>query len=151
MSIRLQAVDLSLDGWTPTTLDATNADLGIGGTPTPVLNTPLDALTEVSLEGSGAFDKLMRATKAHLLEEFNNGRITGAEYSTVYLGALSAVLQTSVQFLLNQQQVHRINAEIGLIRQQTVTELTNTCDNIPAGLGFNFIPQEITPIPPITE
>ena len=151
MSIRLQAVDLSLSGWTPTTLDATNADAGIGGTPEAVLATPLDALTEVSVEGGGAFDKLMRATKQHLKEEYDACRITGTEYSTVYLGALAAVLQTSVQFLLNQQQVHRINAEIGLIRQQTVTELANTDDNIPAGLGFNFIPQEITPIPPITE
>lgn len=150
MSIRLQAVDFSPDGWQPTTLDQTNLANGTGTTEKKVLATPLKALTTVALDGSGVFDQLMKATKLHLQEEYEAQRITGNEYSTVYLGALTAVLQTSVQFLLNEQQVHRINAEIGLIRQQTVTELANTDDNIPAGLGFNFMPQEITPIPPIS-
>jgi len=150
MSIRLQAVDLSPDGWIPTTRDTTNSESGVGSTDKKILATPLEALTQVNLKGSGAFDKLMRATKLHLQEEYEAQRITGAEYSQVYLGALTAVLQSSIQFLLNEQQVNRINAEIGLIRQQTVTELAQTEDNIPAGLGFNFIPQEITPIPPIS-
>lgn len=150
MSIRLQAVDLSPSGWKPTTLDQTNAELGVGGTDKKVLSTPVSALTSVALDGSGVFDKLMQTVKLHLQEEFAAQRITGHDYSTVYLGALSAVLQTSTQFLLNEQQANQINAEIGLIRQKTVTELAQTDDNIPAGLGFNFIPQEITPIPPVS-
>jgi len=149
MSIRLQAVDFSLDGWKVTTLDQTQQEQGVGTTEKPILATPLAALTSVDVEGTGVFDRLMKATKLHLMEEYTAQRITGNEYADVYLGALTAVLQTSVQFLLNEQQVHRINAEIGLIRQQTVTELANTDDNIPAGLGFNFIPQETVPIPPI--
>ena len=150
MSIRLQAVDFSPDGWKPTTLDLTNEELGIGSTENKVLATPLKKLTTVQVDGSGVFDQLMQAVKLHLKEEYINGRITGHDYATVYMGSLSAVLQTSAQFLLNEQQVHQINAEIGLIRQKTVTELANTEDNIPAGLGFNFIPQEITPIPPVS-
>lgn len=150
MSIRLQAVDLSPSGWKPTTFDQTNIEEGKGGTEQKVLATPIKSLTTVELNGSGVFDKLMQAVKLHLQEEFDAQRITGNEYSTVYLGAMSAVLQTSTQFLLNEQQVHQINAQIGLIRQQTVTELANTDDNIPAGLGFNWIPQEITPVPPIS-
>lgn len=149
MSMRLRAVDLSLDGWTPTTKEAANTEAGVGEAANKLV-TPLAALTEVTLDGNGAFDQLMQATKLHLREEYDNGRITGNEYSTVYLGALTAVLRTSIQFLLNEQQVQRINAEIGLIRQQTVTELANTDDNIPEGLGFNFRPLEITPIPPIS-
>jgi len=149
MSIRLQAVDLSPSGWKPTTLDLTNQENGVGSTDKKVLATPLKTLTTTELDGSGVFDQLMKTVKLHLQEEFQSQRITGHEYSTVYLGALSAVLQTATQFLLNEQQVHQINAQIGLIRQQTVTELTKTDDCIPAGLGFNFIPQEITPIPPI--
>jgi hypothetical protein len=150
MSIRLQDVDLGLAGWTPTTFDQTNADAGVGSTEKETLATPIESLTTISLDGSGVFDQLMKATKLHLQEEYNAQRITGNEYTTVYLGALTAVLQTATQFLLNEQQVNKINADIGLVRQQTVTELANTDDNIPAGLGFNFVPQEITPVPPIS-
>ena len=149
MSIRLQAVDFGLEGWTPTTLTQTQQEQGIGSAEKPVLATPLKALTTGEIDGTGVFDRLMKAAKLHLDEEFTSHRITGNEYSDVFLGALTAVLQVSVQFLLNEQQVHRINAEIGLIRQQTVTELANTDDNIPVGLGFNHVPQETTPIPPI--
>lgn len=149
MSIRLQAVDLSLSGWTATTLDDTNTELGVGGTEDVVLSTPLEALTTTSTTGTGVFDRLMMAAKQHLQEEYDAKRISGQEYATVYLGTMSTVLQTSIQFLLNEQQVNKINADIGLVRQQTVTELANTDDNIPEGLGFNFTPQEITPIPPV--
>lgn len=150
MSIRLQSVDYTLEGWTKSTIEQTNQENGVNANPEEILSTPLEALTTVQLDGTGAFDKLMRAVKLHLQEEYDSQRIVGSQYSDVYLGALGAVLQTSTQFLLNQQQVHKINAEIGLLRQQTVTELAQTDDNIPEGLGFNFKPQDITAIPPIT-
>jgi hypothetical protein len=150
MSIRLRTVDLGLEGWTPTTKTVTDTAAGIGTKEPIALTTPLDALTTNAIDGSGVFDKLMQVSKLHLKEEFDNNRITGSDYSNVYLGALQAVLQTSTQFLMNEQQVNQINAQIGLIRQQTVTELASTCDSLPVGLGHNFIPQEITPIPPIT-
>jgi hypothetical protein len=146
MSICLQPVDLSLSGWTPTTLQADNIENGVGEE-AKKLATPLKSLTSETIDGTGAFDVLMRSTKLHLQAEYEAGRITGADYATVYLGALTAVLQTSIQFLLNEQQVHRLAAEIGLIRQQTVTELTNTEDNIPVGLGFNHSPVDIVTIP----
>jgi hypothetical protein len=149
MTVRLQPVDLSKSGWTPTTLDAANAEVGIGKD-TGLLSTPIEKLTSVSVEGTGAFDVLMRATKLHLTEEYEANRITGNEYATVYLGALTAVLQTSIQFLLNEQQAHQIVAEVGLLRQKTVTELAQTDDNIPIGLGFNHIPKEAAGIPPVT-
>jgi hypothetical protein len=148
-SIRLQPVDLSLTGWTPTTLQADNAENAVGDD-AKRLRTPLNTLTTETVDGTGAFDVLMRATKKHLQEEFENQRITGSEYATVYLGALAAVLQTSIQFLLNEQQVNQIAAEIGLIRQKTVTELAQTDDSIPQGLGFNFVPKIPVAIPPIT-
>jgi len=148
MSLRLQPVDLSSLGWQPSTLQEDNVENG-EFTTEEVLATPVESLTTVDVDGSGVFDVLMKATKLHLLEEYNAQRITGKEYSTVYLGAMSAVLQTSAQFLLNEQQVQKINADIGLVRQQTVTELANTCDNIPTGLGFNYTPKEIVTIPPV--
>jgi hypothetical protein len=94
-------------------------------------------LTTQSLQGTGIFDILMKTVKLHLNEEYGANRITGKEYSSVYLGAISAVLQTSVSYLVNNTQVDKLNAEIGLIRQQTVTELTQTDNEIPLGLAFN--------------
>ena len=139
MSLSLQPIDLSKLGWMPSTKDQTNEESGLSSLANE-LSTPLSSLTTVSVDGTGSFDVLMRATKLHLNEEYNAQRITGQEYATVYLGALAAVLQTATQFLLNEQQVHKINAEIGLTRQKTVTELANTDDNIPVGLGFNHVP-----------
>ena len=97
----------------------------------------LSLLSTQSLDGTGAFDVLMKTTKAHLQEEYNAGRITGEEYATVYLGSLTAVLQQAVQYLLNHQQAEKISAEIGLVRQQTITELAQTDNAIPENLGFN--------------
>ena len=94
-------------------------------------------LTTKSISGTGVFDVLMSVVKLHLLEEYNEGRITGEEYSTVYLGALNAVMQQSNAFIANHQNEERTRAEIGLIRQQTVSELARTDNTIPAGLGFN--------------
>jgi hypothetical protein len=143
MSIRLQPVDLGSTNWTPTTQQA-NSTIDTS----TVLVTPISALTTEAIAGTGVFDVLMRATKLHLQEEYDAQRITGHEYTTVYLGALTAVLQTSTQFLMNMQQTNLLNAQIGLIRQQTVTELANTDDSIPEGLGFNRIPTVVTPIAP---
>ena len=148
MSLRLQPVDLGALGWQPTTSQETDTENGIADL-NKTLATPLESLTTLDVDGTGAFDVLMQATKLHLKEEYDAQRITGKEYATVYLGALSAVLQTATQFLMNEQQVHLLNAQIGLVRQQTVTELSNTADSIPVGLGFNHVPATITPIPSV--
>lgn len=94
-------------------------------------------LTLATLEGTGIFDVLMRANKAHLEAEFNKNRIKGAEYATVYLGSLTQVMQTALQFLLTkektdleaqllakqillaQKQIDKTTAEIDQITQQT--------------------------------
>ena len=61
-------------------------------------------LSTATIEGTGAFDVLMRATKAHLEDEFKKGRIKGPEYSTVYLGSLDRVMQTGLAFLLSSRK-----------------------------------------------
>lgn len=80
-------------------------------------------LTSTTVSGAGVFDVLMRANKAHLEQEFLSGRIKGAEYSTVYLGSLEAVLAASLQFLLQHEksraEVAQVTAQTGLITQQT--------------------------------
>jgi len=97
----------------------------------------LSDLTTGNIGGTGVFDILMSTTAKYLEEEFEKNRITGKEYSTVYLGAIAAVLQQSIAYLTTGKQVEKLNAEIALVRQQTVTEFIQTGDAIPAGLGFN--------------
>ena len=94
-------------------------------------------LTAGLIEGDGVFDILMQTTKLHLLEEYDAGRITGKEYSSVYIGALSAVLQQAVAYIMNHQQAAKVTADVGLTRQKTVTELAQTDNDLPLGLGFN--------------
>lgn len=96
-------------------------------------------LTTGAVTGTGVFDVLMKSAKAHLEQEFLQSRIKGPEYSQVYLGALTQILQTSVQFLaaaqkidleakLLQAQIDLAVAQKGLVSQQTtnaVQELEN--------------------------
>lgn len=72
-------------------------------------------LTTATVAGTGVFDVLMRANKAHLDEQFTLGRIKGAEYATVYLGSLEQVLNSSVQFLLTKD---KIGLEATLLEKQ---------------------------------
>lgn len=75
----------------------------------------IDDLTLATLDGTGVFDVLMRANKAHLEAEYSKNRIKGSEYATVYLGSLEAVLNSALQFLL---QKDKIALEAQLIEQQ---------------------------------
>ena len=81
----------------------------------PITPITLNDLTLATLDGTGVFDVLMRANKAHLEAEFKQNRIKGPEYSTVYLGSLEAVMSTALQFLLQRD---KNNLEAGLLEQQ---------------------------------
>lgn len=83
---------------------------------TIVTGLPTDSLTQVMLDGTGVFDVLMRANKMHLEEAYQKGRITGTEYSTVYLGSLDAVLNAALQYVLQKEKVA---SEIALLEAQT--------------------------------
>lgn len=72
-------------------------------------------LTQATLDGTGIFDVLMKANKAHLDAEFEKNRIKGAEYSTVYLGSLTQVMQTALQFLLTKDKTA---LEVDLLTKQ---------------------------------
>lgn len=77
-------------------------------------------LTAGAIAGSGVFDVLMAANKAHIEAEYNKGRITGADYSTVYLGMVQATLQASVQFLVQRD---KIALEAELLQKQIINEV----------------------------
>jgi hypothetical protein len=61
-----------------------------------------DDLTTKTVDGTGTFDVLMSSVAAHLKGEFDAGRITGAEYSKVYLQALESSMANAVQYLLQK-------------------------------------------------
>jgi len=90
-------------------------------------NISLSDLTEAALKGNGVFDVLMRASKAHLDEEFSRNRIKGAEYAQVYLGSLTQILQTAAQFLLEKDQsalqAKLIEAQVKLAEQQALNAI----------------------------
>lgn len=86
-------------------------------------------LTTGTVDGTGVFDKLMIAAKAHLDAEQRKGTIRGPEYSQVYLGQVQTILGTAVQFLMNkdkvaleaevlQNQVLLTQAQVDLVRAQ---------------------------------
>lgn len=75
----------------------------------------LSDLTEATLEGTGVFDVLMQANKAHLESEFQKNRIKGTEYADVYLGSLTQVMQTALAFLLAKEKT---NLEAQLLQKQ---------------------------------
>lgn len=90
----------------------------------------LTELTTATLDGTGIFDVLMRANKAHLQAEFDKNRLKGPEYATVYLGALQSVMQTSLAFLT---QSRRIDLEAQLLEKQILladASLTKTTAEI---------------------
>lgn len=74
-------------------------------------------ITEGTLTGSGVFDSLMRSVKVHLDEEFKKNRFSGEEYANLYLGAVTAVLQQSIQYSLTKDQSE---AQAALLAAQTL-------------------------------
>lgn len=96
-------------------------------------NMPIERLTEGTLTGSGVFDVLMRTTRLHLDEEYAKNRIKGPEYSQVYLGSMTAVMEHSLRFLLDKDksaleaalidaQVRLAEAQILLVQKQIEKE-----------------------------
>lgn len=85
-------------------------------------------LTTKTVGGNGVFDVLMAAAAAHLEAEFAKNRIKGTEYSEVYLGAMTQVLQTATQFLLTKQkadlEAQLLIKQIALAEQQRLNAVT---------------------------
>lgn len=94
------------------------------------MTTTLATLTQAKIDGTGVFDQLMIAAKAHLDAEFKKGTIKGPEYSQVYLGQLQAAMSAALQFLafqakadleaqLMQKQIDLTQAQITQAAAQT--------------------------------
>ncbi|QIG70539.1 virion structural protein [Rhizobium phage RHph_N38] len=64
----------------------------------------LALLTDTTVGGTGVFDKLMTATKAHLRAEYDANRITGQDYTKAYIAMIEQCMANGVQFLLQKDQ-----------------------------------------------
>jgi hypothetical protein len=82
----------------------------------------IEDITTGVVTGTGVFDKLMVAVKAHIQEEYSENRIKGADYANVYLGALQSVLSQSMQFVLQEKQTE---AQVDMTLSQTSELLLN--------------------------
>ena len=79
--------------------------------------------TGTGTDGDGNFDNLMKVVTLHLEKQFTDGRITGTDYATVYLGAFQSTLAQAVNFTLN---MNKANEEADLLAQKTITEYAQT-------------------------
>lgn len=79
-------------------------------------------LTSGAVDGSGVFDTLMKANKAHLEAEFAKNRITGADYAKVYLGMIESTMQGAISFLVERDLIS-LKAE--LLEKQIANEEKN--------------------------
>lgn len=100
---------LTADAPTPPTIDFTDPKFSFtidesSNTYADIIPLTLADLTEVDLEGEGAFDQLMSSVDLHIEREFKDSRITGDQYAKVYTEVTVAVLNTATQFLLQKDQ-----------------------------------------------
>lgn len=69
----------------------------------PIPELTIEDLT-VNMAGDGVFDVLMRNVSEHINAEMKKTRLTGNEFSALYLGGLQQVLNTSLEFLLRKRK-----------------------------------------------
>lgn len=69
----------------------------------PVTRVPFSQITDGDIEGPGIFDLMMKAGKAHLIEEFENNRITGAQYTEAYIALIQTAMDRATSFILARE------------------------------------------------
>ena len=76
---------------------------GLYDPPAPITN---DQLTTRVVGGNGVFDALMAGIAAHLKVEYEQNRISGAQYTEAFVAAAAGAMGTAVQFLLGRDQAY---------------------------------------------
>lgn len=80
----------------------------------PLVPISTTDLTSGSIEGEGVFDKLMASVKAHLKKEYEDNRISGAEYTKAYIALVGGAMDSASSFLLGKDAAYwsAVNAQI---------------------------------------
>jgi hypothetical protein len=113
-------------------IDFSSPEWSLPGGETNPIYLPVDKISNCDLttkivNGDGTFDWLMASVSAHLKDEYDKGRITGAEYTKAYIALTQAAMASSVQFLLQKDmaywqaanaQIAAITAKVGLATAQ---------------------------------
>lgn len=111
-------------------VDLTGTGYTLPSAVTTLVSQPVAKLTNADLTsgvvgGSGTFDVLMKGFGAHLKDEFDKGRITGADYTRAYIALTESAMANAVQFLLGrdaafwQAQRSQIDAYTATVQLET--------------------------------
>ena len=103
-------------------------------------------------DGTGVFDQLMNTVNMYLEDQYQNNRLKGTDYANVMLGSIQAVLQSSLQFTLQEQlteaqienalkDIELKNAELALKQEQRKETYTARVvkDKEAANLGLDQV------------
>jgi hypothetical protein len=69
--------------------------------PTAIVKVSATDLTSGVINGTGVFDKLMAGVAAHLKNEFDKNRITGAEYTKAFIASIEVALTQATAFIIS--------------------------------------------------
>jgi len=83
-------------------------------------------LTDGTIGGSGIFDGLMVSVQAHLQREYQDGRITGGDYTKAYIALVGAAMQNAVQYVTAAEQQHWASVAARVAAINGMVELENT-------------------------
>lgn len=104
-------------------VDLSDADMNLPTGPGSLFDkvlTPADisTLTTKVVDGDGVFDVMMTALSAHLKKEYESNRITGAEYTKVYIANAQLAMQTAVAWQAQKDQAYwsSVTAQMGLLQ-----------------------------------
>ena len=93
-------------------------------------------LTECTLEGSGVLDKLLLTARVHLQDEFQQGRITGKEYSNAYIAIYDRMVQSAIAYTLAAEkapyEIAQLEAQTTLTEEQRKQVEEETRYRLPA-------------------
>lgn len=92
----------------PVTTNIVDPTFELPATITDPMYAKVEPLTALNLTtgvgGTGIFDSLMTSMGAQLQSQFENGRITGSEYTKAYIAMFQSAMQFAVQFALGKDQ-----------------------------------------------
>src|SRR5574344_1652526 len=60
---------------------------------------------EPEWKGTAIFDVLIKAVNENINIQFEQNRITGSDYSTVYLGSIETCIKEAINFLLQKEAI----------------------------------------------